>query len=330
MPGFTTHYLFGQRALKDLESETEVKPIEHYPNCFNIGLQGPDLFYFNPQAWVLYDHNIGDRIHDENVNAFFEALMTERDKFKKAADREICDSYILGFIGHYTLDTLCHPYIYYRTKHFNHSKDSGTFDFGLHVFLETDINNAVLRHTTHEKPSQFKGWSTIRLNPHEEAVLTRLLYRAIPRAFSGTKQHFRHIHSAFRTAPIVQWLLHDPTGLKKIGVRMIEGRFAGHAIVSSMVPNDNVVKYKDPCNTSHKKWSNPWDESITSTASIYDLMDEASLVFGRRVNLYINGFESKPMDRHGEHGAWKNAILNDLGNNSYCTGLDCSIPFNKE
>ncbi len=321
MPGFKAHYLFGQKALSDLDPTVTIKPIETYPKSYNLGLQGPDFFYFCPQAWVAYDRNIGDIMHEENVKAFFASLMKERDHFRHSYDRAICDAYICGFMGHYSLDTAVHPYINYRTCHFKHKNKKGSYDFGVHVFLETDIDNDVCRHLANEKPSAVKGWRTVTLPPHERAVIGRLLYRAIKRTYPSHEIKKRHLAFAFHTAPIVQWLLHDPTGLKKILVRSIEDRFAGWAIVSSMIPNAKRVTYPDPCNTKHKTWKNPWDETITSKDSVYDLMDQASEALGERIAMYMAAFSDKPHDRRDDHANLLNALLTDLGDKSYSSGL---------
>ena len=62
--------------------------------------------------------------------------------FPKGKKRQIAESYIAGFIGHYLLDTTCHPYVYDRSKS---CSDSATA-FAPHVYLETDIDTAFLRH----------------------------------------------------------------------------------------------------------------------------------------------------------------------------------------
>ena len=46
MPGFTTHYLFGVNAYKDLKNTPLKKNICGNHAAYSLGLQGPDLFFY--------------------------------------------------------------------------------------------------------------------------------------------------------------------------------------------------------------------------------------------------------------------------------------------
>lgn len=47
MPGFTTHYLFGVKAYNDLPNNYLKHVISKYRWLYQIGLQGPDIFFYN-------------------------------------------------------------------------------------------------------------------------------------------------------------------------------------------------------------------------------------------------------------------------------------------
>ena len=115
MPGFASHYLFGQESLSHLKEDREFHTLSLHPHAFNLGLQGPDVFYYYLPAWLLYDKNIASHIHGEASLQFFIAMLDARNKLSKHSHRIIADAYICGFLGHYTLDTYCHPYIFART-----------------------------------------------------------------------------------------------------------------------------------------------------------------------------------------------------------------------
>ena len=57
MPGFASHYLFGQQSLSHLKEDQEYHILSLHPHAYNLGLQGPDIFYYYLPAWLLYDHN---------------------------------------------------------------------------------------------------------------------------------------------------------------------------------------------------------------------------------------------------------------------------------
>ena len=47
LPGFTTHYLFGVKAYNDLPNNYLKHVISKYRWLYQIGLQGPDIFFYN-------------------------------------------------------------------------------------------------------------------------------------------------------------------------------------------------------------------------------------------------------------------------------------------
>ena len=51
MPGFTTHYLFGVKNLKQLEREADCQELVYRirgdQTVFQLGLQGPDIFFYH-------------------------------------------------------------------------------------------------------------------------------------------------------------------------------------------------------------------------------------------------------------------------------------------
>ena len=154
MPGFAIHYLFGERALPHLSDQRIRNRICRHIHSFCLGLQGPDVFYYSLAAYLPSSGNIGSTIHSRSTRDFLTALMESRSGLGSIEDRHIADAYICGFIGHYTLDTFCHPYVFYRTKHLQHEQaGQGIRDFSRHVFLETAMDQAAIRHFRNIRPT---------------------------------------------------------------------------------------------------------------------------------------------------------------------------------
>ncbi|MCR4612198.1 MAG: zinc dependent phospholipase C family protein [Lachnospiraceae bacterium] len=321
MPGFKSHYLFGHNALNTFTPNQHEQFLHRYPQSYNIGLQGPDVFFYYLPAWLFYKHNIGNVIHSNEVHDFFHALIDARNSLLKKEHRLIADAYISGFIAHYTLDCIVHPYIYYRTKNKEHEDDK-LYDFGIHVFLETDIDNALLRHYTHIKPSEFAMGDTIKLSVQEHLVISLLLYKAIKQTYPENKVLLYVIRHALTTMSVEANLMKDPTGIKKKVVRFLERLATGHAVISGMIPNDKVTTYKDPCNLGHKKWYNPWKEEDVHTESIYDLIDKANPILEERIHYYSKAHTLSRELSPEEKSENLKALYKSLGNKSYLTGLE--------
>lgn len=321
MPGFKSHYLFGRCTLDSFTPNEYESFIVRYPQSFHIGLQGPDVFFYYLPAWLLHKHNIGNVMHNKDTKRLFLSLIEARNSLLKKDHRLIADAYICGFMAHYTLDCAMHPYIYYRTKNAEHD-DKKLYDFGLHVFLETDIDNAMLRHYNHIMPTDFAMGDTIKLSVTEHMVISLLLYKAISMTYPNDKVLLYVIRHALSAMSIEANLMQDPSGIKKKCVRSLERIFVGHAVISAMIPSDTVVRYKDPCNLRHKTWYNPWDKSTERNESVYDLIDDNIPLITERIHYYSKAHTLSKHVSEDEKTSSLNKLLESLGNKSYLTGLE--------
>lgn len=141
MPGYVTHYIFGREVYHNLKNNSLKKNLYYNRAAYGLGLQGPDIFFYYLPSYVLEGHNIGALAHVRETSAFFQGLIESRNQFSSRTDLNIAEAYLIGFLGHYTLDTICHPYIYAMT-HYKDKKEKAYFS--RHAYLETDIDTALL------------------------------------------------------------------------------------------------------------------------------------------------------------------------------------------
>ena len=316
MPGFASHYLFGQESLSHLKEDQEFHTLSLHPHAFNLGLQGPDVFYYYLPAWLLYDKNIASHIHGEASLQFFIAMLDARNKLSKHSDRIIADAYICGFLGHYTLDTYCHPYIFARTHHLqNKDRNGGLYDFGRHVFLETGIDQEMISHFLHCKPTDFRPGDTIALSPKERRVIAKVLAFAIAKVYPDAAMPKWQIRGACRAMKIESHLI------KKRIVRRLEAIFVKVPVISPMLPSDTVYAYKDPCNYRHKLWHNPWNPEIDHTESMYDLFTIAAPTFADRIHAYFGAVNEHTNVSMEDIYHARNNFMEKHGDLSYNTGL---------
>ena len=319
MPGFITHLSFGEQSISFIESKDTKDLLAKHPTAFGLGLQGPDIFFYHIPAYICYKKNIGHVMHSNNVMLFFESLFNARNTFEDTHSRRICDSYILGFMGHYSLDVTCHPYIYYKSDHFNNLKRGGAYDFGRHVSLETDIDHEVLMHYKNLLPSQFDYAAAICPSDNEKRVIATLLHQAINATFPEYHIRFGTIKHAINSIIKLNHAMHDPKGKKKKRIRKIEQVFFKCAVISSMIPSDTIIKYQDPCNTNHAFWHNPWDPESTREENVFDLINNTMPKYIERVVLYMNSVEDTDNTEQILH--YRNQLLASLSDLSYLSGL---------
>ena len=71
VPGFTTHYLFGVKAYNDLPNNYLKHVISKYRWLYQLGLQGPDIFFYNVPILRHRDYrNVGSHMHEYQVTTF--------------------------------------------------------------------------------------------------------------------------------------------------------------------------------------------------------------------------------------------------------------------
>lgn len=103
MPANYAHYRFGKQVLPALPADVR-QCIGRFRRMFDMGLHGPDIFfYYNPLMKTAVG-DLGGKLHAQSGQDFFPRACT-------AATSEAARAYLYGLLGHYCLDSLCHPYV---------------------------------------------------------------------------------------------------------------------------------------------------------------------------------------------------------------------------
>lgn len=126
MPTTYAHYRFGNDVFERLPEQLQIE-IRPYRQLFDIGLHGPDiLFYDNPFRQNKIN-TLGRVIHKQKGHTFFSQAKIIYDS--SLGKQKLC-AYLYGFICHYTLDYMCHPYIQKMidVSGIHHNKIEAEFD----------------------------------------------------------------------------------------------------------------------------------------------------------------------------------------------------------
>lgn len=315
MPGFTTHYLFGQQTYQTIRNSSLKQTIQKNHTVFCLGLQGPDIFFYDLLSLVIPKKSPGSVAHTANTGTFLRHLLESPRIFPTDEERQIAHTYILGFIGHYLLDTACHPYIYARSRYGQKTKGY----IGGHIRLETDIDTTLLWHYQNRLPSEFHQDESISLSKSQRMAVSTLLYYAFSKTYPGQSITRHRILQAIHAMQLATRLLYDPSGRKKIRIRQLEGIFPGYPVLSPLIPSDTLIFHKDPCNLARHAWTNPWDASHRSTESFLDLFEKSRKQYSRMLNDVAAFFSADHTPREEKDAIRK--LLSSLGNLCYHSGL---------
>lgn len=277
MPGFTTHYLMGQKLRCYLHDEKLNQIIDRNKNAFDAGLQGPDLFFYNLIfAAGPVSHNVGKQMHEHHTGAFFLHFLTLAEKEEKRKDREIAIAYFLGFLSHYTLDTIIHPYVYARCRVSGSKPVSENEAFSKHTLLESIIDVCLLKKEKGLSPSVFHQTKTLSLTKREQNTISRLMTKTIKHLYGLSPWYLFSYHSM----KLGTLLLHDQTGLKRKAAHFLEKNVFHLTMVSNMIQTDDYQDTMDACNLSHRLYANPWFPERKSAHSVYDMIEDSCLMYG--------------------------------------------------
>ena len=322
MPGFTTHYLLGVRVFNDIPSNPLKRIIAKYRWLYQLGLQGPDIFFYNIPILRHRDYrNVGSYMHEHHVHDFFVSCLNHLSRIESRQQREQAIAYMSGCFCHYIGDSICHPYVYGRIEY--DVKNAGNYYHGLHAMLENDIDALLLMKYKKKKPSQFNQAATICLNAQETQFISKFLSECINETYYplNYRNNFRvtanMVSRSILAIRIGCRTLADPGEHKKSGIEFFESVLHRNAVASRKLVTDTPPDLVSAFNLKHETWCNPWNRRLASKASFPELfrqsMAKCSEVFFLFNEELVSPVPLKSLDH--------NKLLKALGNYSYHSGL---------
>lgn len=178
MPGFTTHYIIGIKAYNGLVPTPLKRIIAKHRWLYQLGLQGPDMFFYNLPILRHRDcRNVGSYMHEHHVSDFFVAYISETLRIRSHQQQEQAIAYFCGFVCHYICDSICHPFIYGRI-HYDADRPNEKLHVP-HALLENEIDTILLERCKKKKPSEFNQATTICLNAQETQFISKFLCKCV-------------------------------------------------------------------------------------------------------------------------------------------------------
>ncbi len=132
MPAVATHYLFGQAVYRELVRKNRkdiIAMIRKNKKDYNIGLQGPDPFFYYHPTRANEVTKMANELHKKPGSEFFERAAV---RIQEAQDLRAF-TYMLGVVVHYALDSEAHPLVN------QYGKDSVG-----HIKIETELDREIL------------------------------------------------------------------------------------------------------------------------------------------------------------------------------------------
>ena len=292
MPSTFTHYLLANRVYdKLLNNEDKYKDLmlkfndnitsneifnEINQSLFLWGAQGPDyLFMISVMPWSKQKHlrGYGSRLHSIPPSITLENI---RNIVKELDSASLF--YAMGFVCHYALDSITHPFIKYRSVIYKdkikHSNDSTT-----HAFIETNIDNIVLLKEKNMLPIELSIDDVLPVNEAVKNTIPRIYVPLIKKLFGKSNMKDDEIENVlkqivlrYKNALIIS---KDETLLKKQAVKFFENKLRLPPYFSSYIRGFTEDKGFDFANLNHDNWSWPVNSKKIYNDSFLDLFYKA-------------------------------------------------------
>lgn len=307
MPGFTTHYLAGKILSDGLSEDSFLKNcIKNHTQAYGMGLQGPDIFFFYlPELLKKPANSLGSKMHKQKVSKFFKCLLSAVLKNSCLPAAFECNlSYLCGFFCHYSIDSLCHPFIY-KTLEFSAYNLHETKASARHRCLETLLNDLILENEQIVDYKDFIPINTIKISNQEIEYISNAMGEALHNTFKdNSPKHYTFLTKNALIATMTgSRFLYDKYFIKKKILKKIEKLFLGYPLISSLMSSKiNASSY-----------TNIYQKFIPL---FYNGID-----FGTSIVLLLDEYIKLPPNEADRRLTAAKKLFMTIGNNSYHTGF---------
>lgn len=241
MAGIMTHLHFNKNIAKKIDNIDK--------GIFIISGYGPDVFYFSFNKKV---RKLGHILHNENSRFFFEKLMFEIENLND--DDVVYYSFLKGMISHFALDSVVHPFVFYKTGVYK-KKDNSTYKYkSQHRKMESSIDKLFLKKIL-----------------KDEFIFYDTKLRNFLNMFFEKYYNLKNVGDEYFRALKIMYLNYKFLRFDKYGVK-----YKFYSLFTFLDKNlKNLSYYNLDCypylNIEKSVWYNPCDISIKEEKSFFDL-----------------------------------------------------------
>lgn len=303
MPSLTTHKIIAENIFDKLSNNIK-KNIDK--NTYFTFAQSHDIFYYNMQKKYKRIGNMG---HHQHTQSFIINII-QYIKDNKLEDNKQCVSYLYGVLTHYYLDSICHPYIFYKTGVNKNNKETIKYK-GQHNLMERTIDSIIYEKKYNKKYKKCNITKEIlpKLN------LSKDLENLINHNYQTT-YNIKNSSKILKSSYFLMRLFHKIIVEDSIGIKNKLYSFIDtisnnkskclHSYSTSIKLNNNYL------NTNNNKWYHPCNINETCNKSLEDLLQEAENITIKIIDI-INKFFTNKLDI--------SIIKEHIKNIDYSTGL---------
>ena len=313
MADFLTHILLSDDVLERIESRRVLEGIQRHRTLYRLGAQGPDpLFFYNLFPGKGKDHlrELGRTMHRQHTGEFLKMGFSRLQNLSWDQEWMELAAYLSGFICHFTLDRLLHPYVYWAENSWIWSVD-GHLVKTTHQAVEISLDVLFWEERCMAPAYKVKTRRLIDIGKDWPASVKNFLMDAFESIYH-IKTDGKSLKKVLRDFYRGHDLLYDPRGWKKALVSWLDS-FTGGGVRPPKVPYPpRLDETIDWVNKKKRTWTHPFVEGEEHKESVEDILNRASFEAANHINGVFAGIlKGEPIDEF-------------FPNISYRTGLPCS------
>lgn len=315
MPSSMTHHYFMQDIYNKLDSNIKNKININDAKTF---AQGPDIFYFYNLCLGRKSNKYrinGNYIHKHNVNLYFENIINYIVNNNLKYNKQ-CLSFLYGSIAHFVLDSVVHPFVFYKTGVFIKGRPETYKYSGLHQEMEYYLDAYMIFQNEKKEAKDFKMYKYLLNNNKLSHDTLKLIGNVINDTY-GYKNMDKIYEKCIKDMKLFYRLFnYDHYGIKKLGYSLLDfctpKKFIRKKKFSFYLTHTSKKHY---LNLEKHEWNHPCNLYETYNYSFIELyiiaLDKAIDIINK-VDILL---ENNRIDT--------NEIKELFKNLSYATGKNC-------
>lgn len=277
MPDIITHYIFGLDTAQNLKHTPLYPCLKENRDLFLIGLQGPDPIYYHHLRKKDNKAYVASKMHTEKTGDFLISALCQIKKYD-IESKEFSQglSYLSGFICHYILDSMAHPYVFYLGGCYLEDVPETRKYMGLHRKIELAIDTILCEERFSIKSSNFKVHKHILKNIKIPECITTMFDETLflNYGINGGGAIFKDAYEDIRT---YYKITYDRFGTKKAFATLVSPLLpkSTSPFVGSFSYFNCINPTFDYMNLEKRVWLHPVTGNVY-TFSFYDILRNAN------------------------------------------------------
>jgi len=290
MPDLNFHLLSGEEVLNSLSNKDILRELKANIGIFNIGTQGPDIFFYYDYKKMKENHSrkIANILHKEIPGDFLKYSLTFTRNLNKN-EKEKLFSYLSGYALHYLGDAIVHPYIYYHCGKYPKEDPK----FWRHKLFEAEMDIEIVQYIKGVSIYKYNYIKKLSMIKHIPKILIEMYKFSMGMCYGSSLYIEKTIQKAYRDMISSLKYMYDPFGIKRKIIFPVISMVLRFPVSLSVFVYPRKRHFQNILNLSHNLWLHPvtgrkHKESILELFST--LIEKGEKVIGEIFNfLYKDG-----------------------------------------